>query len=67
MEERVQDSECATELYIHDLRHHAATMAARMPGLTMKEIVALFGHSSQEVALVYEHATAEHDAAITQW
>ena len=30
----------------HDLRHHAATLAARMPGITTKELMARIGHAS---------------------
>jgi integrase len=33
-----------TGLRIHDLRHHAATLVARMPGITTKEIMARIGH-----------------------
>jgi integrase len=32
----------------HDLRHHAATLMARMPGITTKELMARIGHSSPE-------------------
>jgi integrase len=43
----------------HDLRHHAATMFARKPDLTLKELMATIGHSSPRAALIYQHATEE--------
>jgi len=48
----------------HDLRHHAATLTARMPGVTTKELMARIGHASPRAALIYQHATAERDQAI---
>lgn len=51
-------------LRIHDLRHHAATLTARMPGVTTKELMARIGHASPRAALIYQHATAERDDAI---
>jgi integrase len=48
-------------LRIYDLRHHAATLTAQMPGLTLKELMARIGHSSTKAALTYQHATAERD------
>jgi hypothetical protein len=50
-------------LHIHDLRHHAATLTARMPGITTKELMARIGHSSPRAALIYQHATEERDPA----
>ena len=46
---------------VHDLRHHGATTTARMPGITLRELMARIGHSSPRAALVYQHATAERD------
>ncbi len=51
----------------HDLRHHAATLTARMPGVTTKELMARIGHASSRAALVYQHATAERDHAIASY
>lgn len=51
-------------LRLHDLRHHAATLTARMPGVTTKELMARIGHASPRAALIYQHATAERDRAI---
>jgi len=54
-------------LRLHDLRHHAATLTARMPGITTKELMARIGHSSPRAALRYQHATAERDRAIAAY
>jgi integrase len=51
-------------LRIHDLRHHAATLTARMPGITTKELMARIGHASPRAALIYQHATEERDREI---
>ena len=48
----------------HDLRHHAATLTARMPGVTTKELMSRIGHASPRAALIYQHATHERDRAI---
>ncbi|MHB8670445.1 MAG: tyrosine-type recombinase/integrase [Acidimicrobiales bacterium] len=55
------------ELHIHDLRHHAATLMARMPGITTKELMARIGHSSPRAALIYQHATEERDRAVASF
>lgn len=54
-------------LRLHDLRHHAATLTARMPGVTTKELMARIGHASPRAALIYQHATAERDRAIASF
>lgn len=54
-------------LRIHDLRHHAATMAARTPGITLKELMARIGHSTPQAALRYQHAAAERDRAVASY
>jgi integrase len=36
------------DMHPHDLRHHAATLMAQMPGITTKELMARIGHSSPE-------------------
>jgi len=51
-------------LHLHDLRHHAATLVARMPGVSTKELMASIGHASPRAALIYQHATSERDQAI---
>jgi integrase len=54
-------------LRLHDLRHHAATLAARMPGITTKELMARIGHASPRAALIYQHATTERDRSIAEF
>ncbi|HZQ58116.1 MAG TPA: site-specific integrase [Acidimicrobiales bacterium] len=54
-------------LHLHDLRHHAATVTARMPGITTKELMARLGHASPRAALIYQHATEERDRAIAAY
>ena len=56
-----------TGLHIHDLRHAAATMMARMPGVTTKELMARIGHASPRAALIYQHATTERDRLIADY
>ncbi|HUJ64247.1 MAG TPA: tyrosine-type recombinase/integrase [Acidimicrobiales bacterium] len=53
---------------VYDLRHHAATLTARIPGVTTKELMSRIGHSSPRAALIYQHATAERDrGSRTPW
>lgn len=54
-------------LRLHDLRHHAATLTARTPGVTTKELMARIGHASPRAALIYQHATTERDRAIADY
>ncbi len=54
-------------LRIHDLRHHAATLTARMPGITTKELMARIGHASPRAALIYQHATEQRDRDIAAY
>lgn len=51
-------------VHVHDLRHHGATLMARMPGVTTAELMARLGHSSPRAALIYQHATEDRDRAI---
>jgi integrase len=51
-------------LHVHDLRHHAATSMARIPGVTTKKLMARIGHSSPRAALIYQHATEERNRAV---
>lgn len=54
-------------LRLHDLRHHAATLTARTPGITTKELMARIGHASPRAALIYQHATTERDRVIASY
>ena len=51
-------------LRVYNLRHHAATLTARVTGVTTKELMSRIGHSSPRAALIYQHATAERDKRI---
>jgi integrase len=55
------------DLHVHDLRHHAATVIARMPGITTEELMVRLGHKSPRAALIYQHATRERDRAIAEY
>ncbi|MGI8751055.1 MAG: tyrosine-type recombinase/integrase, partial [Acidimicrobiales bacterium] len=47
----------------HDLRHTGNTLAAAT-GASTRELMARMGHASPRAALIYQHATADRDAAI---
>jgi integrase len=51
------------DLRFHDLRHTGATLAAAT-GATLAELMHRLGHSTPQAALIYQHATADRDAAI---
>ena len=55
------------ELRPHDLRHHAAILTARMPGITTRVLMARIGHASPRAALIYQHATQERDRAVASY
>ena len=55
------------ELRLYDLRHYGATLAARTPGITLKELMRRIGHSSLAAALRYQHAAAERDRAVASY
>lgn len=57
---------CGLEgLTFHDLRHTGLTIFAQQ-GATVAELMHRGGHSSIEVALRYQHATAERDRALAR-
>ncbi len=55
---------CPGGIRPHDLRHHAATLVARNRDVTLKELMAMIGHSSPVAALRYQHATEERNREI---
>jgi integrase len=57
--------EVGVDVTFHDLQHAAATLAA-IGGATTRELMARLGHSSQQAAIRYQHATADRDAAIAE-
>lgn len=52
---------------MHDPRHHAATLTARKPGVTTRELMARIGHSSRRAALIYQHAAEERGRGIATY
>lgn len=50
---------------VHDLRHVGAVLAAQA-GATTKELMARLGHTTPEMAMRYQHAAADRDAAIAR-
>ena len=49
--------------HFHDLRHTGNTLAAAT-GASTKELMSRMGHASPRAALIYQHASADHDHAI---
>lgn len=52
-----------TELHFHDLRHTGATWLAT-EGATTRELMRRLGHSTPAMAMRYQHAEDERDAAL---
>lgn len=52
-------------VHFHDLRGCAATLAA-VSGATTAELMRRLGHATPDVALRYQHATADRDAAVAR-
>ncbi|MDP9101929.1 MAG: site-specific integrase [Actinomycetota bacterium] len=48
---------------LHDLRHAGLTIAAQS-GATLKELMALAGHSSPRAALIYQHAASSRAVVV---
>jgi integrase len=51
-------------VWFHDLRHVAQVFAVEA-GATLPELVARLGHASPAAAMIYLHARAERDQALT--
>lgn len=51
-------------LRLYDLRHHAATLTARKPGITTKELMAQVGHQSWAAAVRYQHAAEDRNREV---
>lgn len=49
-----------SEVWVHDLRKTAATMAAQ-GGATVRELMVMLGHTTPDVALLYQVAQKERD------
>jgi len=53
--------EARTGVRFYDLRHHAGTISAQDPNVTLKELMTMMGHSTTVAAMRYQHATEERD------
>lgn len=53
------------ELHFHDLRHAGATWLGQQ-GATTKELMRRLGHSTPNMAMRYQHAEDERDAALAE-
>lgn len=62
--EKARDAAGIPWLKFHDLRHTGLTIFAQQ-GATLAELLHRGGHSDVDVALRYQHATRERDAALT--
>lgn len=50
----------------HDLRHLSNTLAASVPGTSVKDLMTRMGHSSSQAALRYLHATDDADRGMAE-
>jgi integrase len=51
-------------LHFHDLRHTGNTLAAKVPGTTLRDLMGRMGHDSTRAALIYLHGSPASDRAI---
>lgn len=54
----------ADHLTWHGLRHVGLTLAASVPGATVRNIMDRGGHSTPRAALIYQHTAASADEQI---
>ncbi len=52
----------APDITWHGLRHTGLTLAASVPGVTLRDLMVRGGHSTPRAALIYQHTAAEADA-----
>lgn len=57
--EKIRERAGYPQMHIHDVRHVALTNYARLPGVTLKEIMAFGGHESERTAMGYQHTEDE--------
>ncbi|MDQ3627855.1 MAG: site-specific integrase [Actinomycetota bacterium] len=62
---RARDAAGRPDLRFHDLRHTGAVLAAQT-GATLAELMARLGHTTPQMALRYQHASADRDLVIAQ-
>jgi integrase len=60
-----RDAASRPDLHVHHLRHFGAVLAAQS-GATIKELMGRLGHSTPEMAMVYQHAGAQRDKEIAK-
>ncbi len=53
------------EAHLHDCRHAGLTLAAQS-GATLRELMALGGHSTPRAALIYQRATRERASEVAR-
>jgi integrase len=51
-------------MHFHDLRHTGGTLAAQVPGTTLKDVMTRLGHSTPGAAMIYQHAVAAKDRQV---
>jgi len=51
--------------HVHDLRHTGNNYASAT-GANLRELMARTGHETTRVAVIYQHATAQHDRLIAE-
>ena len=51
-------------LHFHDLRHTGNTLASKVPGTTIRDLMLRMGHDSTRAAMVYLHTAQGADRAI---
>jgi hypothetical protein len=56
---------CISGVHFHDLRHTGNTLAAAT-GASLRELMERMGRSSPRAALIYQHASKDHDEAIAK-
>jgi integrase-like protein len=54
----------AAGLHFHDLRHTGNTLASRVPGASLRDVMARMGHDSPRAVLIYQHTNREADHGI---
>ncbi len=56
----------APGLRIHDLRHTGNTLASKVPGTTIRDLMLRMGHDNTRAAMIYLHTTQGADRAIAE-
>ena len=51
-------------LHVHDLRHTGNTLASKVPGTTIRDLMLRMGHDNPRAAMIYLHTTQGADRTI---